>query len=112
LTLDKVTINDNFASFGGGVASQTFYTTSIINSTISGNTADHSGGGLFSSSNCGTAVCGSTLHNSTVVFNSAVVNGGGIFTDFGAVELEHTLVAMNTAGLNLGQDCGGGLTTS
>jgi CSLREA domain-containing protein len=113
LTLDRVTVSGNSASFGGGIAYQTSggvsYAVNITNSTISGNTADNKGGGLFhdDAASCGSE-CVSLLVNSTIAYNSATIAGGGIFNNFGNIELRHTLVAKNTANdPNQGQDCSG-----
>ncbi|MEO8670294.1 MAG: choice-of-anchor Q domain-containing protein [Tahibacter sp.] len=74
LTLDKVSIFDNFAIYGGGVMlQQTSGFEAVLNNlTLSGNTATVSGGGMYSSS-------WFRLRNSTVARNRGGTGGGILF---------------------------------
>jgi hypothetical protein len=97
LTVVQSTISGNTANGGGGGISNNGGTLTIINSTISGNTASQ-GGGI---QNVGTV----TLVNTTINANTATGGagqGGGIFNGGSA-----TLNSMNTiiAGSPSGGDC-------
>jgi CSLREA domain-containing protein len=122
LDLTDVTIRNNAANFGGGIANAGAL--SIKRSTISNNTALH-GGGLHISSTLITAIANSTIsdnaangnaatqglgggilssaglliiNNATISNNSATTFGGGIFSNSGAPKLRNTIVAANTVG--------------
>ena len=98
LTLNNSTVSGNTADGSGGIINQG--TLTVNNSTVSGNTAAGSGGGIR---NVGLLL---TLNNSTVSDNSAVA-GGGIR---GGATLKNTIVANNTAGF--GGDCSGIITSA
>ena len=85
-----IKISRNFGQAGGGVYSDEGY--SLLNSTISMNTASGNGGGL--GNNGGTV----SLESTTIFANSAGGTGGGIQNDsvFGPVQLKNTIVARNT----------------
>lgn len=72
ITIDNGTIQNNSATFGGGLyidnSNESF---SIKDANISYNTATKSGGGIYSTS-------GLTINNSTLGENNAEVAGGGI----------------------------------
>jgi hypothetical protein len=74
----------------------------VINSTISGNTANGSGGGIYASNNASTSV---TIQNSTIAYNHASI-GGGIRTTNGTYSLTNTILANNT-GSTSNPDCSG-----
>lgn len=86
------TISANIASKGGGVYSQARLAT--LNTTISGNTAADSGGGLYS------AIGEVVFTNTTVTANGAPVGGGVFISPFATARLKNTIVARN-----LGPDC-------
>ncbi len=102
LTIIRSTITGNLATeadllsggAGGGIMNQVGATVDIRNSTISGNTSNDDGGGLF---NISTAA----LSNTTVSGNTAVGSGGGIYvSDFASlpsVILNNTTVTDNDA---------------
>jgi hypothetical protein len=90
LTLSDCTVEGNTADAGGGVKNASYLT--LINSTISGNTAADRGGGLYN----GNAM---TLTNSTVSRNASGRLGGGLFNT-GALTLIQSLLSGNTAPLN------------
>ena len=95
LTLDHVLVTGNRAvtsgvSEGHGGAISTSGVLSVVNSTISGNSADVDGGGID-----GSAGSSIIIVNSTIVGNSAAT-GGGISSD-GPVQLRNSIVAGNSA---------------
>ena len=91
------TVMDQFGILGdgGGIALSTLAKATIINSTISGNTAAHFGGGVAMTSGSSTL----NIVNSTIAFNVAKVNipgsGGGVSANGGTVNLSNTLVSNN-----------------
>ena len=97
-TLDALTITNGYANAGGGVFVGSGATLDLANSTVSGNSAYISGGGLY---NSGT----STLTNSTISGNSADLSGGGL-SNFGTATLTNTTISGNSA---YGYGGGGGL---
>lgn len=95
-------ITGNTAQIGGGyiaIASGGFV---IENSTISGNTATESGGGLAAGSVPG------TVDNTTITDNDAASDAGGYFGT--GAEFSRSILAGNTAPTD--PDCGGGLTSA
>jgi hypothetical protein len=131
LTAINSTIRGNTASGGGGI----FGGATIINCTISGNSATFEGGGIFGGgtiSNCtisgnmttvghsrGGGISGSgTITNSTFSDNVSI-NGGNICTTTGTVQLANTILnsganifllggTVTSHGYNLSSDNGGG----
>jgi parallel beta-helix repeat protein len=95
VTLIGLTIQGGTAAFGGGIANSG--TLNLENSTVSGNTATFTGGGIYN--RLGTV----TLDNSTVSGNTAPSFGGGIY-NFGdsTVTLENCTVSGNTGGFGGG----------
>jgi hypothetical protein len=88
-TLDRVTLSGNTAATGGAIEQQGPGTSILVtNSTISGNTASASGGGL---SLAGPA----TLRNATIAFNTANTNGAGLHVVSGTTSVQNTLFASN-----------------
>ncbi len=86
LLLTQCTVDENRAAFGGGIYN--FGTLGLTLGTVSGNSADHEGGGIRSS---GTAAC----NYATIARNDAE-SGGGIYNS-GSLTMQRTLVAENTA---------------
>jgi CSLREA domain-containing protein len=86
MTISGSTISGNSANDGGGIW---ISDGTISQSTVSGNSAVN-GGGIFSTFNSHVAF-------STIAFNEVTSFGGGIFANDGTVELNHTIVARNTA---------------
>ena len=74
LTLNRSTVSDNKGFSGGGISSSTDLTgktTTIRNSTISGNTAEVRGGGIYNSDGL------TTIQHSTITNNTATLSGNG-----------------------------------
>ncbi len=101
-TLESLTVRDsvitgNQGGKGGGIYAynNAFGTTTIQNSTLSGNTANDSGGGIYSRTSNTT-----TIQDSLIYENSASLVGGGIFshTGFGTTTIQNSMVSGNTAG--------------
>jgi CSLREA domain-containing protein len=89
LTLVNSTISGNSAKFtGGGIYNPG--TLTLTNSTISGNSADDIGGGIVNSS---TATL--TVTNSTISGNSAKFAGGGIYNILSTLTLTNSTVSDN-----------------
>ncbi len=103
-TLERVTVYNNQAAYGGGI----YYTDQygegqdgliLTNVTIYSNTAQHNGGGLYAYGYGG----GITATNVTIAENKAVTYNFGNIYNFGTtVRLQNTIVADG-----IGQDCGG-----
>ncbi|HEX6049594.1 MAG TPA: choice-of-anchor Q domain-containing protein [Gemmatimonadaceae bacterium] len=108
--IENSTIVGNVATNGLGIASGdgggiglTKGHVTLVNSTVSGNSSDHGGGGIGFYSGV-TPVTGSvTLINSTVAANHAVDPGGGIFVRLSGAEtsprvtLRNSIIAHNTS---------------
>lgn len=96
----RSTLLGNVASdSGGGILTVVdFFDEAIIsNSTISSNVAQRDGGGIWSDGS--TTIEGTTIAGNLVGENHAGVGrGGGIFANEGLLSLHHTIVAGNIAG--------------
>jgi len=96
LTLDRSTVYGNSAQTGAGIVNGHGADLTVINSTLSQNTADTTGGNGGAIENHGTA----NVYNSTIVFNSADTDpntstaAGGIW-NLDTFNLRNTLVAGN-----------------
>lgn len=95
------TVAGNTAGQGGGLFFYNLGDPMVIeNSTISGNQAiggdetDGLGGGVYLYSLYGGSLA---IRHSTIAGNSAADGGGGLFTLSGPFDVEHTIVADNTA---------------
>lgn len=108
LSIAGSTISANLAQRGGGVWLFGDTEATIANSTISGNQAATTGGNLYL---FGSDYSPLTIHHSTIT-NGFAGFGGGIFAATGVVNLDHVIVAQNSA--TLGPDITGliGLTLS
>jgi len=121
VVLSGLTITGGDAFRGGGIYNLVGPVT-LMNSTVSGNSANNNGGGIYNddgtvtlmnstmsgNSSTGTYTRGGgiyngngalTLTNSTISGNSASGNGGGIY-DNGNLTLNNTIVALNEAPTN------------
>lgn len=97
LTVARTAITDNQADDGGGIANFSG-TLSVVDSTISGNSAANWGGGVF---NFSALAQTSTLKNSTISGNSAV-RGGGINNFSGTLTIEFSTITANDAPVDEG----------
>lgn len=88
LTIINSTLSGNTAGFGGGVFNSG--TLTIINSTFSSNMASE-GGGIY---NSGSGVL--TISNSTFSGNTASETGGGVF-NIGTLQVANSTVSDNSA---------------
>jgi hypothetical protein len=101
------TISGNGAIQGGGVASFGAQLR-LANSTVSGNTASDLGGGVF----INYPKYGRTkIVSSTIAANDATNGGGGIYTDRGKTQATGSILAGNTTS-GVGPDCGVALDSS
>jgi hypothetical protein len=102
--IDRSTLSGNRATRGGALFATyaLFDELEVINSTISGNSADGAGGGLYSQAPV-------ALHNSTITGNDAVFeHGAGVYVGAGALEANSSIIAGNTSGQGLNaSDIGG-----
>jgi hypothetical protein len=80
---------------GGGVFN--FGTVTLINSTLSGNSATSQGGGVFNSSSASLTVINSTISgNSTIFLGVSVPNGEGVANYGTATVINSTISGNNT----------------
>ncbi len=89
LTLEGLYLTGGSADYGGGVYNDGNLT--VSNSTLSGNTAFASGGGIYNALSASTTIMSSTLSG-----NSASQNGGGIYND-GSAWLTNSTLSGNNA---------------
>ncbi len=102
LIINHSTISDNGTGTPSGTAGglENFNVMTVTNSTISGNTADLFGGGIY---NAGTAYL-----DSVTVFSNTAPNGGGLVS-FGLLTVTNLIIAGNSAAN--GPDCLGTLSS-
>ena len=95
VTVEDCTITGNTASkyCGGGICSLASAPT-VINCTISDNSAEGEGGAIFLNSTYSAAM----LTNCTITGNSAGESGGGIFSSHGEVMITNCSTSGNSAG--------------
>ncbi len=96
LTLDRSTLSGNTAAFGGGLGLPQAIDqidANVSGSTISGNWASQSGGGI---SNDGTSL---NVINSTIAGNSAQIDGGGIY-NLSTINVYNSTIAYNQSDSN------------
>ncbi|GIV95501.1 MAG: hypothetical protein KatS3mg057_0158 [Herpetosiphonaceae bacterium] len=115
VTITGSTISHNtataFASGGGGISNSSTSSSSLrlINSTISGNTAQAGGGAL--SNNSASAM--TSLFNVTITNNTTSDgNGGGVVIISGVVTATNSLIAGNIDSGGQAPDCSGALTSA
>lgn len=98
-SLLDVTISDNSAMNGGGIFCWHYSFPILQNVTISGNTATDKGGGIYCIDNSSP-----DLNDVTITGNSAIILGGGIYCeDNSNPNLENVTISGNSA------DSGGGI---
>ena len=95
-------IYSNTAQYGAGLIGG-YASLVLIDTTVSGNTASQSGGGLY---NEGDSTSVWTLVNSTLSGNVAHVLGGGLYSDSGQVRLLNATVAGNQVNYAVAADVG------
>lgn len=87
--LERSTVSGNSAGgSGGGLdlnTGESGIDSMVVNSTVSGNTSGGNGGGMFTTGD-------TAVHHSTFAFNTAAVDGDAIFRNFVPVILENSLV--------------------
>ena len=101
--IDSSLLHNNTASRNGGAIAVETGDVTIVNSTLSGNSAGALGGGVWAAEPV-------DIRHSTLFENQAGVAGGGIFLISGSLPLNHTIVARNVA--PAGPDLTGLLGTS
>jgi uncharacterized protein DUF4347/parallel beta helix pectate lyase-like protein len=93
--LEKVTVSSGKAYHGGGISNFSS-TLSMNNSTVSSNTANQDGGGIYN-----TASGIVTLTSSTISGNNAN-EGGGLFNLTGSININNSIIAYNYLSDNSG----------
>jgi parallel beta-helix repeat protein len=89
--LSGFTITNGLADFGGGI--YCYYSSpTITNCTISGNSADGYGGGIYCRGNSSP-----TITNCTISGNSAEEMGGGIYCDESSPVITNCIISGNSA---------------
>jgi hypothetical protein len=91
VTLIDSTVSANTATGDGGGIFTLGGTVTVLRSTLTGNTAASEGGGIYTSG--GTIALG----NSTLTGNSATTAGGAVYSSAGTVGLANATVASNSA---------------
>lgn len=90
----NVTIDSNHAVTGGGMYAEHSDSLMVVNTVITGNSADSGGGGVLAS---GWSSGGPTLVNCDITHNTTSGDGGGFRNDYCSPNLYNTRVAWNTA---------------
>jgi hypothetical protein len=88
------TFSNNYARYGGGLFGRAG--ASITSSTISGNTAGETGGGIevFAANSSGKTT---SILNSTISGNSSADINGGVFANSATINIRNSTIAFNTA---------------
>jgi CSLREA domain-containing protein len=109
VTLTDSTISGCSGSVGGGLYIEgTNPSATIVRSAIAGNSANYTGGGIYT--NLSSIGLSCTLINSTITGNHAAEDGGGIYHGSGTMRLFSTTVANNQADSDFnGTGQGGGV---
>lgn len=90
--IEKNTIINNRATYGGGIHYGSYSAVTIINNTIQGNTAAECGGGIHLPSNAT-----ETIRSNKIIGNSARIGGGLCINSYAAPLLTNMVVANNFA---------------
>jgi hypothetical protein len=108
-TIEHSTISGNHAvelgssgdGFGGGIRVGSGAALTLVNSTVSGNIADRSGGGIAFSGNSSLATTITLIHSS-VIGNQADEFGGAIYASGsnGLLTLQNSILSSNSAATN------------
>jgi len=101
LTLTNSTVSYNSARWGGGIYNTNINLITISASTLSGNSATNSGGGIYNV--LGTlALNNSTLFTNTTATSLGTENGGGIYTYMGPLAINNSTLFGNVAHIGAG----------
>jgi CSLREA domain-containing protein len=100
ITNSSVISNIVSADFAGGISNSSGSVLTLVNSTLSGNSASMNGGGIL---NWGIL----NLNNVTITNNTTGGDGGGIANPGGTVNLKNTILAGNTDVGGQAPDCSG-----
>lgn len=100
VTIVDSTLSGNTAGGGGGALYADDCDVNVIRSTISGNTADDDGGGLYLDD----TIEGDVIRDSTISGNTAGEGGGGVFVNDDTFTIQNSTISGNTA-----TDEGGGI---
>lgn len=103
LQVTNSVITDNHAQYQGGGIDNIFGSVEIINSTISGNSANY-GAGIYTWDST------TSLTNSTVSNNTANIRTGGIENNIGVLTLTNTIIANSLSGADCYNDFAGTVT--
>jgi hypothetical protein len=107
LTLKNSTVWDNSATGnGGGIYADSYSNVNVLNSTLSANASTSIGGGIYGASSATIRVV-----NATIAYNSAPFGGGGIYKSGGGVRLDNTIVSNNSSTFG-GPDISGTFSSS
>ncbi len=113
LLVNASTISRNHANNAGGGIFEAIGSLNLTNSTVSSNDAKQQGGGIFVESIINSA--SASFYNATIANNTAGISGkggkgGGILNLQGAVGMQNTILADNTAyetPMGIPSDCAG-----
>ncbi|MHC5820802.1 MAG: choice-of-anchor Q domain-containing protein, partial [Nostoc sp.] len=94
LTLINTTVSSNSAYEGGGIYNSGG-SVALVNTTVSGNSADNNGGGIYAAIDGVFNLLNSTVTNNTAISTEYGDGGGGIYSLSGTVNLKNTIVAGN-----------------
>ena len=98
-TIINCTLSGNTAAWGGGIGCRSSSDPTIENCTLSGNSAYYNGGGI----NCyGSSI--PIIKNCTIIGNSVVSHGGGIYCGWGS---NPSIINSTISGNSTGWDGGG-----
>jgi hypothetical protein len=100
--------------FGGGIFSVgggANTALSLVNTTLSGNTASSQGGGLWSGNGLTVNITNSTIFGNQAISADGSGIGGGIMRTGGTINITNTTIANNSAGFEGGGIFGGTATT-
>jgi CSLREA domain-containing protein len=101
LTLNNSTVSNNTAEYYGGGIWNRYGTTTLNNSTVSNNTAGNGAGGIYNGSTYSAGTV--NLNNSTISGNlTGTDGGGGIYNSAGTVTITNSTLAGNRATANGG----------
>ncbi len=107
VTIIDLTAKNGNAAFGGGIHIENGGTLVLINSTISNNTSDYYGGGIYNGGSL--ALSNSTISNNRA--NRGGADGGGIYNN-GSLTLTNCTISGNTASEDGGGIYNGGVVSS